>query len=101
MDIGKQLAPHLRDGQVVFLPPATFGSMIFAKAAHDAGKPFTHDSFVARYPDLAPDLAAVLQKHAWLAGITARGAGFSPPPLGVCGPYELIEEIACGGMGRV
>jgi opine dehydrogenase len=36
-DIAKQLAPHLRDGQVVFLPPATFGSMIFAIAAHDAG----------------------------------------------------------------
>ena len=36
-DIAKQLAPHLRDDQVVFLPPATFGSMIFAKAAHDAG----------------------------------------------------------------
>ena len=36
-DIAKQLAPHLRDGQVVFLPPATFGSMIFATAAHDAG----------------------------------------------------------------
>jgi opine dehydrogenase len=36
-DIAKQLAPHLRDGQVVFLPPATFGSMIFAKAAHDTG----------------------------------------------------------------
>jgi len=36
-DIAKQLAPHLRGGQVVFLPPATFGSMIFAKAAHDAG----------------------------------------------------------------
>jgi len=35
-DIAKLLAPHLRDGQVVFLPPATFGSMIFAKAAHDA-----------------------------------------------------------------
>ena len=25
------------DGQVVFLPPATFGSMIFAMAARDAG----------------------------------------------------------------
>ena len=25
------------DGQVVFLPPGTFGSLIFAKAAHDAG----------------------------------------------------------------
>ncbi len=36
-DIAKQLAPHLRGGQVVFLPPATFGSMIFAKAKHDAG----------------------------------------------------------------
>jgi len=36
-DIAKQLAPYLRDGQVVFLPPATFGSMIFASAARDAG----------------------------------------------------------------
>jgi opine dehydrogenase len=36
-DIATLLAPHLRDGQVVFLPPATFGTMIFAKAAHDAG----------------------------------------------------------------
>ncbi|SHL47095.1 opine dehydrogenase [Bradyrhizobium lablabi] len=36
-DIANLLAPHLRDGQVVFLPPATFGSMIFAKATHEAG----------------------------------------------------------------
>jgi opine dehydrogenase len=36
-DIARQLAPHLTDGQVVFLPPATFGSMIFALAARDAG----------------------------------------------------------------
>jgi opine dehydrogenase len=36
-DIARLLAPHLRDGQVVFLPPATFGSMIFAQAAHEAG----------------------------------------------------------------
>jgi opine dehydrogenase len=36
-DIAKKLAPHLTDGQVVFLPPATFGSMIFASAARDAG----------------------------------------------------------------
>ena len=36
-DIARHLAPLLADGQVVFLPPATFGSMIFAKAAHDAG----------------------------------------------------------------
>jgi opine dehydrogenase len=36
-DIAEKLAPHLADRQVVFLPPATFGSIIFAKAAHDAG----------------------------------------------------------------
>jgi opine dehydrogenase len=36
-DIARALAPHLSDGQVVFLPPATFGSMIFARAAHDVG----------------------------------------------------------------
>jgi opine dehydrogenase len=35
--IARALAPHLSDGQVVFLPPGTFGSFIFAKAAHDAG----------------------------------------------------------------
>jgi opine dehydrogenase len=36
-DIARLLAPHLRDGQVVLLPPATFGSMIFALAMRDAG----------------------------------------------------------------
>ena len=36
-DIAKALAPHLVDGQVVFLPPGTFGSVLFAKAARDAG----------------------------------------------------------------
>lgn len=36
-DIAKALAPHLTDGQVVFLPPGTFGSVLFAKAAHDGG----------------------------------------------------------------
>jgi opine dehydrogenase len=36
-EIAKQLAPHLHHGQVVFLPPATFGSMIFANALRDAG----------------------------------------------------------------
>lgn len=35
--IAAALAPHLADGQVVFLPPATFGSAIFAAAARRAG----------------------------------------------------------------
>jgi len=36
-DIARALAPHLADGQVVFLPPGTFGSYIFAKAGREAG----------------------------------------------------------------
>ena len=36
-DIATALAPHLEPGQVVFLPPATFGTMIFAEAARRAG----------------------------------------------------------------
>jgi opine dehydrogenase len=36
-DIAHRLAPHLSDGQVVFLPPGTFGSFILAKAQHDSG----------------------------------------------------------------
>jgi opine dehydrogenase len=36
-DIARELGPHIEDGQVVFLPPGTYGSFIFAKTAHDAG----------------------------------------------------------------
>ena len=35
--LAPEMAPLLRDGQVVFLPPGTFGSYLFAKAMHDAG----------------------------------------------------------------
>ena len=36
-DITRRLAPHLADGQVVFLPPGTLGSVLFARAAWQAG----------------------------------------------------------------
>lgn len=36
-DIARALAPHLADGQVVFLPPGTFGSYVMASAARAAG----------------------------------------------------------------
>lgn len=36
-DLAQELAPLLRDGQVVFLPPGTFGTYLFAKAMADAG----------------------------------------------------------------
>lgn len=36
-EIASRAAPYWRDDQVVFLPPGTFGSYIFAKAAVDRG----------------------------------------------------------------
>ena len=36
-DIARQMAPHLRDGQVVFLPPGSFGSVIMAQEIAAAG----------------------------------------------------------------
>ena len=37
--LARDCAPHWQDGQVVFLPPGTFGSYIYLKAARDAGNP--------------------------------------------------------------
>jgi opine dehydrogenase len=36
-DIARALAPHLVDGQVVFLPPGTFGSYVMARQVQEAG----------------------------------------------------------------
>ncbi len=36
-DLACALAPHLRDGQVVFLPPGTFGSYVMARELRTAG----------------------------------------------------------------
>lgn len=36
-DIAARLAPHLVDGQVVFLPPGTLGSYLMAKIVSDSG----------------------------------------------------------------
>ncbi|ATN32303.1 glycerol-3-phosphate dehydrogenase [Rhizobium sp. ACO-34A] len=36
-DIAARVAPYLRPGQVVHLPPGTFGTLVFARAAEAAG----------------------------------------------------------------
>jgi opine dehydrogenase len=36
-DLAAACAPHWKDGQVVFLPPGTLGSILFARAARAAG----------------------------------------------------------------
>ncbi|MGO8915312.1 MAG: NAD/NADP octopine/nopaline dehydrogenase family protein [Stellaceae bacterium] len=37
LDLARALAPHLRDGQTVFLPPGSFGSYVMARALRAAG----------------------------------------------------------------
>ena len=37
IDIARALAPHLADGQVVFLPPGTFGSFVMSEAVRELG----------------------------------------------------------------
>src|SRR5205814_479169 len=36
-DIARAIAPHLENGQVVFLPPGTFGSYVMDRIARQAG----------------------------------------------------------------
>jgi opine dehydrogenase len=36
-DIARAMAPHLRNGQAVFLPPGTFGSFVMARIAREQG----------------------------------------------------------------
>jgi opine dehydrogenase len=37
VDIARAIAPHVSDGQVIFLPPGTFGSHVMARTLRDAG----------------------------------------------------------------
>jgi opine dehydrogenase len=95
-DIATLLAPHLSDGQVVFLPPATFGSVIFAKAAHDAGN---HAAIAFAETGTLPWLT---RKHgAFEVAITIRAKRL---PVGVF-PLKYtdhaIEVISCAFPGVI
>jgi serine/threonine-protein kinase len=95
----------------------------------EAGQPIDRAEWLQRYPELAADLQAFLaahdQAHAWAEPLGApvprepqlprpasdgatqnlRSQAPSPPHLGTAvrciGDYELLEEIARGGMGMV
>lgn len=37
LNLAQQTAPYFKDGQVIYLPPGTFGSLVFAQAMKEAG----------------------------------------------------------------
>jgi opine dehydrogenase len=37
IDIARRMAPHLQSGQVVFLPPGTFGSVVMSRIVRESG----------------------------------------------------------------
>jgi len=89
-DIAKLLAPHLRDGQVVFLPPATFGSVILAQAARQAGN---HASVAFAETGTLPWLA---RKHGpFEVAITIRAKRL---PVGVF--PQTLSDHAIAVIGR-
>ena len=89
-DIARALAPHLKDGQVVYLPPGTFGSYIFAEAARDAGN---HADAAFAETGTLPWLARKHGPHE--VAITIRAKRL---PTGVL-PLRL-KDHALGVIGR-
>jgi opine dehydrogenase len=84
--IANALAPLLTEGQVVFLPPGSFGSMIFAMAAQDAGN---HAAVAFAETGTLPWLA---RKHgAYEVQISGRGKRL---PTGVFPRSQFTHALA-------
>src|SRR5262245_39752778 len=72
--------------------------------AVDAGQRPDRDEWLRRHPDLADELRAFFANHDRLAqlGQPLRAMGESHPErVRYFGDYELLQEIARGGMGVV
>ena len=82
--IAELAAPHLRDGQVVFLPPGTFGSYIFARAAQGRGQPRRNCDRGDRDPAVAGAQAGTLCRSYLGQGRAAADRRVSVAPRPAC-----------------
>ncbi len=74
--------------------------------ALEAGRAPSKEDLVARYPELAEELRGFLRGHENIGRIArplrpAPGVQPGPQPGTTFGEYEILEEIARGGMGVV
>src|SRR5262245_52374497 len=79
--------------------------------AHEAGSPMTPEQLAAAHPDLEGELRSFLDAEGVLRRVTpaseqetlgpAGAAGVALGTVRYFGDYELVEEIARGGMGVV
>src|SRR6516225_5077669 len=68
-----------------------------------AGRAAQPEAWLARYPELAPDLAEFFADRAALERLAVPLRAVAPAEMlaEVVGDYELLGEVARGGMGVV
>ncbi|MGV6393485.1 NAD/NADP octopine/nopaline dehydrogenase family protein [Pseudomonas caspiana] len=104
--LAPQLGPLLRDGQVVFLPPGTFGGYLFAQAMHSVGN---HSEVAFAETGTLPYLARKHgANHVVISGYATRlPTGVFPARLGDSAfavlreaypAVEPIEDLLSGAL---
>ncbi|HEU5118211.1 MAG TPA: hypothetical protein VFT74_16455, partial [Isosphaeraceae bacterium] len=65
-----------------------------------SGTSADRSAFLRAHPDLAPDLEAFFLEQDALAALLSPSPGPNDPPI-FFGDYELMQEMARGGMGVI
>jgi opine dehydrogenase len=95
-DLAKVVAPHLRAGQVVFMPPGTLGSLIFARAAQAA-----HTAKGVAFAE-SGTLPWLVRKHGFSEVlITARATRLPTGVFPLDAQKHAIDVIALAFPGKI
>lgn len=95
-DIAALLAPHIADGQVIFLPPGTFGSYVMAKRIRDQG---SQAKFIVAETGTLPWLTR--KQNAHTVRITTRASRLPTGALPADRTDDAIAVIADAFPGAI
>ena len=103
--LAEQLAPHLEAGQVVFLPPGTFGSFLFARALARSGNPadvsFAETGTLPYLARKHGDNRVVISGYATrlpTGVLPARNSEHALKVIGAAYPVEPCEDALSGAL---